>query len=90
MSKSEEHEAGKRSAIGARIVRMKVKSNRNKNTKNKNEEQQEQEHYEHQERKRKTTRIRTLGTPGARVKNNNIFWYNGIFLSPCPVLNVFT
>jgi hypothetical protein len=39
MSKSEEHEAGKRSAIGARIVRMKVKSNRNKNTKNKNEEQ---------------------------------------------------
>jgi len=38
MSKSEEHEAGKRSAIGARIARMRVKSNRNKNTKNKNEE----------------------------------------------------
>jgi hypothetical protein len=38
MSKNEEHEARKRSAIGARITRMKVKSNGNKNTKNKNEE----------------------------------------------------
>jgi len=38
----------------------------------------------------KTTRARALGTPGARMKNNNIFWYNGIFLPPCPVLNVFT
>jgi len=39
MSKSEEHEAGKRSAIGAKIARMRLKNNRNKNTKNKNEEQ---------------------------------------------------
>jgi hypothetical protein len=39
MSKSEEHEARKRSAIGARIARMIVKSNRNKSTKNESEEQ---------------------------------------------------
>jgi len=39
MSKSEKHEAGKRSAIGARIARMIVKKNRNKSTKNESEEQ---------------------------------------------------
>jgi len=39
MSKSEEHEVGERSAIGARIARMRVKSNRNKKTKNESEEE---------------------------------------------------
>jgi hypothetical protein len=39
MSKSEEHEVGERSAIGAGIARMKMKSNRNKNIKNESEEQ---------------------------------------------------
>ncbi len=36
MSKSEEHEAGKRSAIGAKIARMRLKNNRNKMKSNRN------------------------------------------------------